>query len=77
MHIKQDVDILKFLIEIKRCRSEVFFETPDGDRLALKSALSQYIFCIAVNDPELLSEGTLWFEDDSDKIILQPYLEEP
>lgn len=43
MKLKGKIDMMAFLKELKKCTGEVFFETPDGDCLALKSALSQYI----------------------------------
>lgn len=74
MHLKNDINIIKFLTEIKKCKGEVFFETPDGDSLSLKSALSQYIFCSIINEPELLSEGIIRFEDETDSSTLRSYL---
>ena len=59
MKLKGKIDMMGFLKELKKCTGEVFFETPDGDCLALKSALSQYIFCTIANEPELFETGTL------------------
>mgnify|MGYP000395895134 len=53
MKLKGNINMMDFLKELKKCTGEVFFETPDGDCLALKSALSQYIFCTIANEPEL------------------------
>ena len=53
MKIKKDIDMLEFLKALKKCSGNVFFETSEGDCLALKSTLSQYIFCSIANEPEL------------------------
>ena len=76
MKLKGKIDMMGFLKELKKCTGEVFFETPDGDCLALKSALSQYIFCTIANEPELFKTGTLRFEYESDIALLLPWIEE-
>ena len=52
MLLRQDIDIIKFLQQVKRCRDEVLFETTEGDRLNLTSTLSQYVFCSIASHPE-------------------------
>lgn len=74
MHIKPDTDIVSFLKEVQKCASEVFFETPEGDRLALKSILSQYIFCTIASNQKLLSHGTIRFKQEEDKKLLDKFL---
>ena len=44
MHINPNINILNFLKQVQKCNGEVLFETSEGDRIALKSTLSQYIF---------------------------------
>ncbi len=53
-----------------------FFETSEGDCLALKSTLSQYIFCSIANEPELFLSGSLRFDDEADISLLLPWIEE-
>lgn len=43
MHINPNINILNFLKQVQKCNGEVLFETSEGDRIALKSTLSQYI----------------------------------
>ena len=43
MHLKANINIVEFLEQVKKCDGEVLYETPEGDRIALKSTLSQYI----------------------------------
>ena len=74
MHLKNDIEIMDFLKQVKKCDGEVLFETPEGDRIALKSTLSQYIFCTIASNPELLKNGTISFKQEKDKEILKDYL---
>jgi hypothetical protein len=51
------------------------FETPEGDRLALKSTLSQYIFCTIASNPQLLKSGALRFEQKEDQELMKDFLD--
>lgn len=75
IHIRKDANLVQFLQKIKECRSPVYFETADGDSLALHSALCQYIFCALISQPELLSSGWIRFEDPAEQEILAEYLD--
>ncbi|MFV0465582.1 MAG: hypothetical protein ACK5ML_05855 [Lachnospiraceae bacterium] len=75
MKIKQQVDLIEFLNAVKNCNSEVYFETTQGDSLALGSQLCQYIFCSLASKPELLEQGVIRFQDPSDAAILTEFLE--
>lgn len=74
MHIKTNINIVNFLEQVQKCGAEVLFETPEGDRIALKSTLSQYIFCTIASNPRLLQSGTVRFEQEEDKKILIDFL---
>ncbi len=74
MHIKTNINIINFLKQVQKCSAEVLFETPEGDRIALKSTLSQYIFCTIASNPELLQSGTVCFEQEDDKELLKDFL---
>ena len=67
MHLKANVNIMDFL-------KQVLFETPEGDRIALKSTLSQYIFCTIASNPELLKNGTINFKHEDDSRLLSEFL---
>lgn len=75
MHIKKNVDLAKFLKQVKTCQDEVFFETIEGDSLALRSELCQYIFCTLANKPEILYNGIIRFVKEEDIKILREFLE--
>ncbi len=74
MHIKTNINIINFLKQIQACSSEVFFETSEGDCIALKSTLSQYIFCTIASNPELLQSGTIRFEEETDQKFVIDFL---
>lgn len=75
MHINPNIDITKFLISIKNCQGEVYFETLEGDRLNLSSTLSQYIFCSAIGQSYNWNHGTIRCTIPDDILILTPYLD--
>lgn len=74
MHIKANANIVNFLKQVQKCRGEVLFETSEGDRIALKSTLSQYIFCTVASNPELLQSGVIHFEQEEDRLLLADFL---
>ena len=39
MHLKSNADITKFLLTVKHCQSDVFYESDEGDVLNLASTL--------------------------------------
>lgn len=76
MRIKTNIDVVYFLRQVQKCYGEVLFETPEGDRLALKSTLSQYIFCTLASNAELIQSGTIRFEQEDDKKLLEDFLDD-
>lgn len=76
MRLKHDTDLTRFLQNIRNCKSDVYFETQDGDRLNLSSALSQYIFCSVVGQSYDWTLGTIRCENPDDILILAPFLQE-
>ena len=76
MRLRPDADISRFLEDVRNCSSEVYFETPDGDSLTLRSTLSQYIFCTLIDEPGILAKGTIRLSNASDREILSKYLED-
>lgn len=74
MRIRTDINVMDFLKQVQKCNSEVLFETPEGDSIALKSTLSQYIFCTIAQNISLLQSGSIRFSDKSDEEVLKAYL---
>lgn len=76
MKLKEKIDLASFLEAVKKCKDEVYFETKEGDSLALHSALCQYIFCTLTNKPEILSNAEIRLINLEDLGYLVDYLEE-
>lgn len=75
IHLLNGADLVDFLQKIKDCSSPVYFETADGDSLALHSALCQYIFCSLATQPDILYEGWLRFDDPMEQKLLSAFLD--
>ena len=75
MRIKDNSNLLMLLNQVKLCEGEVCFVTDDGDKLNLKSALSQYIFVAMAGKPELLESGKIDCENAADLDLLKDYLQ--
>lgn len=60
MRLKDNLDIPGFLQAVQACEGAVYFCTPEGDRLDLKSLLSKYIFSTLTLKTEILRGG--WIE---------------
>lgn len=67
------IDLKQFLADVKKCENEVFFESTEGDRLALHSALSQFILYSVCTQPELLTGAIIRCSCQHDRDILSPY----
>ena len=67
------IDLKKFLVDIKKCEGEVFFESTEGDKLALRSALSQFILYSICNQPQLSADAIIRCFNEHDRAILLPY----
>lgn len=73
MPIKDNVDLVQLISEIKKCHGEVYLETDEGDRLNLKSTLSQYIF-VSLGASTFVPTGRIVCSDDFDYQRLQDFL---
>ena len=67
------IDLKQFLDDVKKCENEVFFETTEGDKLALHSALSQFILYSICNQPQLSADALIRCFGEHDREILLPY----
>ena len=74
MKLKENTDLIAFIKAIKKCRRDVFFYTGEGDRLNLKSTLSQYLFSVLTGNKELLQNGKIECQEPSDYQMLEDYL---
>lgn len=76
MKLKKGVDLVALLEEIKTCQGEVCFVTDEGDRLNLKSMLSQYLFVALTGKSKLLEQGRVNCENQQDYRLLEHFLTE-
>lgn len=76
MKINLNTDLVAFLREVEKCAGEVWFETKQGDKLNLKSMLSQYLFVALTGDQQMLGEGAVICEQEADRSLLanSPYI---
>ena len=77
MRLKENIDLAQFLMAVSTCKGEVSFTTAEGDVLNLKSALSRYIFVVAMRHPELLENGQVVCETAEDAAGLTDYVIAP
>ncbi len=73
--LKKDADLAKFLIAVKGCKADVFFDSSEGDILNLASTLTQYVFCSMAGNEELLANGSIRCTDEADYALLSDYVE--
>lgn len=67
------IDLKRFLEDVRKCEHDVFFESTEGDKLALQSALSQFILLSICNEPQLLVGAVIRGYGEHDKELLLPY----
>lgn len=73
MKLKENIDFIDFIKKLKTCRGDVYFCTPEGDRLNLKSMLSQYIFSANIQDKSMIRDGWIECEAEEDLNTLEIY----
>ncbi len=76
MKLKKDIQLPVFLQQARLCDGEVWFVTPEGDRLNLKSVLSEYLFLSAAISTQLAEKGTVEFQRPEDAGKLMAFLRE-
>lgn len=55
MKLKTGIDVQVFLNSVKKCVSDVYLNTAEGDHMNLKSALSQIVFAAAADKLDSLN----------------------
>lgn len=74
MKLNPNANIPRFLQAVYDCNGDVFFTTPDGDNLNLKSALSQFVFAAVIAGQLKDLSGDIHLNDQQDLPILEAYL---
>lgn len=70
MRLKNDVNLVEFLKQIKTCKSDVYLETEDEDKLNLKSVLSGYVLIVLAKQPDVLENSrVICSEEDREKLM--------
>ena len=71
MKLKENADVVAFLKKVKECRGEVYFVTDEGDRLNLKSTLSQYMCALLVNQKEILGRSRIECSEEDGRCLAE------
>lgn len=74
MKLRKDAKLAAFILVAQKCAGEVLFITPDGDRLNLKSTLSQFVFSVAIGSTISLHTGEVLCELPDDYALLEEYI---
>ncbi len=74
MKLKNGIDVQDFLNSVKKCVSDVYLNTAEGDHMNLKSALSQIVFVAAADKLDSLDLSVEF--DALDYNLMKPFIEE-
>lgn len=74
MILRDKSQVAEFVRAAEKCRGEVFFEDSMGDRLNVKSTLSQFVLTVILYKMEEM-DYSIRFEAD-DGALLLPFLKE-
>ena len=74
MRLKESVDVSSFLEATEKCIGDVFFHTPEGDILNVKSLLSRYVV-VSVCKPGELQRAKIVCTSEEDYSVLSDYLQ--
>lgn len=72
MKLKEHFDIQNFIQAVGSCKGEVYFDTPE-DHISLSSALSQYVFCMIIQNHKTFENGEIRCKNMEDCKKLQPF----
>ena len=72
--LKSDVDLIELFACVRKCNSDVYFKTKEGDNLNLKSELSHYVIMIVANNKDFLLKGHIECVDEADYALLTDFI---
>ncbi len=75
MKLKSGVNLNDFLAEINKCQNDVIYFSSQGDRLNLKSVLSQFILVAASQDRKFVNSGDVVCDNPLDYEMLKAFLQ--
>ena len=73
MKLKPDINISAFLQAAQTCQGEIYFITPEGDRLNLKSTLMKFVFVTVFAGKLRNQNGQIEVKNPQDLIRLRDY----
>ncbi|MGO5314316.1 hypothetical protein ACTQ1O_07950 [Bilifractor sp. LCP21S3_A7] len=76
MKLKPLDQYIDFIEAVQTCAADVYFCSEEGDRLNLKSTLSQFLFASICGDRDYLRGGTVRCQNSTDYDRLSSYLVE-
>lgn len=68
-YLKNNADIVQLIKKTKECAGEVLLVTGEGDRLNLKSTLSQYVCVAMVAKPEILLRSSVECSEEDARVL--------
>lgn len=74
MKLNPNANIPHFLQAVESCNNDVYFTTADGDKLNLKSSLSQFVFAAVIAGQLKELKGNIELKDRRDMFALKEYL---
>ena len=77
MKLKRMNTYLDLMSAVQACKGNVYFNSPEGDHLNLKSTFCQYLFASVCGDQDFLTQGDIVCGQESDYKKLQEYLAGP
>ncbi len=75
MKLREDINMREFFQCIVQCEGEVLLKSAEGDILNLKSALSQFVFAVILENKKKLKGMKITLEDENDRSIIERFLE--
>ncbi|MCI6465663.1 MAG: hypothetical protein MSA90_09375 [Faecalicatena sp.] len=75
MQLREGINIRDFFKSVRQCRGEVLLKTQEGDILNLKSALSQFVFAVILENREKLKGIEVTLENEEDKEFINMFLD--
>lgn len=74
MKLKRLNQYIEFMEAVQNCEADVYFCSHEGDRLNLKSTLSQILFAAICGDRDFLAKGRVECMASGDYECLRPFL---
>lgn len=75
MKLREKIVLSDFLNTVRQCGNDVLFITKEGDRLNLKSQLSQYVLLAVADSDYPLRDGEVICANEGDYVNLKQFLE--